>query len=56
MYDGNIYEYMDRERELYKSRIIVGLTDAGIVVHRRENLVASPLDMIIRTYAPEHWR
>lgn len=46
----------ERETELYESHIIVGLTNAGIVVHRRKDLIASSLDMIIRTYAAEHWR
>lgn len=56
MYDGSMYEYMDRKRELYKFHIIIGLTNAGIVVHRREDLVASSLHMIIRTYTAKHWR
>lgn len=56
MYDGSIYGYMDKERELYESYITVGLTNTGIVVHRREDLIASPLDVIIRTNAAEHWR
>lgn len=46
----------ERERELYKSNIILGLTNARIMVHRREDLVTSSFDMIIRTYAAEHRR
>ena len=55
MYDGSMYKYMDRKRE-YEFHIIVRLTNAGIMVHRREDLVASSLHMIIRTYTAEHWR
>lgn len=44
----------EKDRELYESRIIVGLTNAGIMIHHHEDLVASPLYMIIRTYATEH--
>jgi len=61
MYDGSIYQIhkkreKKREKELYKSHIIIGLTNTGIVIHRREDFVASSLDMIIWTYAAKHWR
>lgn len=52
----NTWIERERERKFYESPIIVGLTNTGIVIHRREDLVASSLDMIIRTYAAEHWR
>jgi len=47
---------IERDRENFTNHvIIVELTNAGIVIHRRKDLVASPLDMIIWTYAAEHW-
>lgn len=56
MYDGSNYEHMDREKErqLYESRIIVGLTNAGIAINHREDFVAFLAMKINRAYAAEH--